>query len=66
MFFLILYKIFLVFRIKGCDYILCVISNMVWISNGGNIVLVNIFGVILYYISDFGGYFIGNYIVNVE
>lgn len=42
------------------------ISNWVWISDGGNIVLINIFGVILYYISDFGGIIIGIYIVNIE
>lgn len=66
MFFLFLYNFFFVLRIKGCEYILYVISDWVWISDGGNIVLINIFGVILYYISDFGGIIIGIYIVNIE
>lgn len=63
---LISHKIFSVPRIKGCDHISCVTSNMVWISNGGNIVLANTSGATLHHISDSGGYFTGNHTVNAE
>lgn len=64
--FLFLHNVFSVPRIQGCDHISYLTSNLVWISDGGNIVLANTSGASLHHISDSGGFLTGNHTVNTE
>lgn len=67
MFVLVIYKLIIVKGVYDFKYIFCVILDCVWVNDyKNNFILINIIGVILYYVMDLCSFGYGLYIVNSE
>lgn len=67
MFVLVIYKLIIVKGVYDFKYIFCVILDCVWVNDyKNNFILINIIGVILYYVMDLCSFVYGLYIVNSE